>query len=174
MIRSFAVAVGCLGMLTACGGGETASTAQSGSASPSVSASPTGPVVMTVEQAGARYMTLICSSNEAMDRFYATDYQYAALGAPLSEEARKAARKYAKANAVAARKMADPEYIWPESVAPMVKKVAAGLYEDSASVSAMLEDNEVALIDSGSMKPATRVRLELGLPPRGKGCKKYM
>lgn len=165
-----AVVLGCV--LVACG---SATDSTSGQSPDQASASPAPTItVLDQEMAGERYMNVICPANEATDRWslLASDV---ALGSAWSPEYRKEMKQLAAAYSKAARQLVDPNYEWPDTAAPSIERVAEQFYGDSAAVTRATKEDVVTEVDfSTSTKSADRVRLRLGLPPAGTGCKKYV
>lgn len=159
-------------VLAACG-----STTDSSSGQPSEQASVSPYPTVTVldeKMAGDRYMTIICPANAALSEFNDL-FAEAAYGSTMTAELQVPAKGLAVANRKAARQLMDSDYEWPVSVAPSIERVAEELFGDSASLSAFAREDVVTPIDwHTSGKSADRIRLRLGLPPAGTGCKKYV
>jgi hypothetical protein len=169
-------AVACVALaLAGCAGGtatEQAQTpAQPGTAVP---VSPTGPVVMTTEQAADRYMMYICpyyaaggAINDALQGLH--------VGRSLSESQKAVVKKFIRKALTSARGLQDDGYVWPAGVAENVHRVAVGLYEAAASAGKMLDSGQTSRITGGDAGAASEIRLGLGLPPGwDEGCKKYL
>ena len=93
-MRIVVITAMCALALGACSSGteQEATTA----ALPSVSASPTGPVVLTTEQAGERYLKYICRSNEALDRLNKSGFEQIFIGETLSPDEVSALKNLAR------------------------------------------------------------------------------
>ena len=169
-MRIVVITAMCALALGACSSGteQEATTA----ALPSVSASPTGPVVLTTEQAGERYLKYICRSNEALDRLNKSGFEQIFIGETLSPDEVAALKNLARVDQKSARALQDPDYVWPDAVQKPVERVAVQLYEQSAEALDIAKSGEASVLNSGTGKSATLVRLKLDLPPRGKGCGK--
>jgi hypothetical protein len=119
----------------------------------------------------------VCAANSKQDAFDAVVKKHDMRTTKPSKQARKAARAAKAALLTEARMLADDGYVWPAVVAKDVKKVAAGVFEDAASYAKIAEGTpwvEVSWASKAASErfneAASRVRLELGLPPRGEGC----
>jgi hypothetical protein len=174
MIKGLLMGAGCVCLaLAGCSNGDNdgvVATSEAPSVSPS--ATPSGPVVLTTDQAADRYLLLICKSNGANEALVATGYYDSYLGQPLDEQQKNALKKMAKANAQVAQDLEDEGYVWPEQVKEQIDRVAVQLYELSATARSTAKSGEAQVLSNGPGKSATIVRLKLGLPPRGKGCGK--
>ena len=145
---------------------QTASASASASASATPTLSPT-PTVLTVEQAAELYEAIICKANKAAAPF-AEAYANGYVDQQLSEGARKSAAKAAKGRQRAARALVAEQ--WPPEVAEDVEKVAQGMYEHAAVMLIVAEKGYRWTGEedfSAGSKASSRVRLALGLPPRG-------
>lgn len=148
---------------------------------PTPTPTPTGPVELTIEEAGERYLTYVCVSNAANDKYFDTQDKYDAYASDSDSphpKTRKAAQRGAEAYSTTAQALADPEYVWPESVQKDVAAVANYVYEQSAWFSSIAEadtwSDVSTLRGSGKMaRAATSLRLTLGLPPREQCPKEY-
>ncbi len=145
-------------------------------AAPASSSGPTvvkSPAVMTKTEAAKRYMELTCPSNAAsapLTAALATYRNDSALGTPIPDDVRAAAKTYGEAAAAYAQGLKDPANVWPQDVAGMISEWAAQTYTQAAWADRMAAPNstwEMTPRTSGDM-PA-RIRLNLGLPPSG-GC----
>lgn len=174
--RPTVVAVACVALaLAGCADGtgteQTQTTAQP---STDISVSPTGPVVLTTEQAAVRYMVYICpyyaiggAINDALEGVH--------VGQPLDESQKAVVKEFVRQASKSARGLQDDGYVWPEGVAESVQRVAVGLHEASTSAGKMLDSGQASRITGGDAGAASEVRLALGLPPRwDEGCKKYL
>lgn len=171
MIKQIAVGSVCVVTLAACGGSDEQTAAQP-QASISSSPTPSGPIELTAEQAGERYLKYICQTNAAGDRLVEAGYYDGYFGQPLTEEQRTALKNAAKVNTRAAQALEDPGYVWPADVAKPIETVSVQLYEFAASSADTAKDGEITDLQGGPGKSASVIRLKLGLPPRGKGCGK--
>lgn len=164
------VALACV--LAACG-----STTDNSSGQPSIEASASPSPTVTVldeEAAGKRYLSIICPANASLDQFDILD-ENAYLGSTMTTEYRKGIKKLAAVFKRAARQLVDSDYEWPERVSPSIERVAEEYYGESASLTDAAKEDVVTSIDwHTSRKFSNRVRLRLGLPPAGAGCKKYV
>ena len=190
---TLAVGVATATLLAGCTGSGT--DAGSSSAPPPTSASPsatptprvtptptpTGPVELTIEEAGDRFLTYVCASNAANDKYNATVDKFDAFSGSSDTphpKTVKAAQRGAKAYEETAQTLADPDHVWPENVRKDITTVANGIYEQSAWFASIAEartwDDVNSLRGSGKrVRAATAVRLALGLPPRGECPKEY-
>lgn len=134
---------------------------------------------MTVEEAGDRYLTYVCVSNAANDKYNAVvdkfEASFTSSSAPHPKTV-KAAERGAKAYATTAQALADAGYVWPEAVRKDITTVANGIYEQAAWFTSIVEadtwDDVYQLRGTGKVtQAATAARLALGLPPR-EGCPK--
>lgn len=170
--RQAVLAVLLASTIAACGSTNESSSVQP-STSVTVAPSPTI-TVLDEKAAGERYMTIVCPANAVQDAFD-TAAQGVYLGSAMTTGYRKALRKLAAADKKAARQLIDSGYRWPATVAPTVQRVAEGYYGDSAELMDVAREDTVTQMDwQESRKPANRIRLRLGLPPAGSGCKKYV
>lgn len=165
------------GVVLVCALASCSPTTESNSDQPSgrASGSPTPTViVLTEDQAAERYMTAVCPSIQALVRFNRV-YEGGYVDDPMTDELRTEAKKLSAADRQAARQLVDSDYAWPESVARDVERVAERIYSDAAELSYFAKQDTAIQIDWGSStKAATRIRLRLGLPPGGTGCKKWV
>lgn len=155
----------------------SAATTPAASPSPTPSPTPTatGPVELTVDEAGVRYLETVCPSNEAEDVYreaYEENDAYASVDQAPSKPTRLAAKAAAAADAEAAQELIDPEIVWPQPVRSDIKDVATQLYEIStwyASIAKADAWSDVGRFPKVNNKDAaSSVRLLLDLPPRGK------
>lgn len=181
MIRKMAIAGLCTLLLAGCGGSavETSSSeapSVSASVSPTPSPTPTGPVVLAKAAAGKRYLAIVCPANDANLAFNAAVEKYEGeqlSSARLKAKTRAAARKAAAAQEEAARALTDDGYVWPKNVRKPLEGVALAMYDDAALLKVMAkkgsrwEDWTGASADHES---SSKVRLRLGLAPRGGDC----
>lgn len=153
-------------------------------ASPSPTATPTptptGPVELTIEEAGVRYLEAVCPSNEAEDAYreaYEENDAYVSVDQAPSKPTRMAAKAAAAAEIEAAQELTDPEIVWPQQVRSDIKDVATQLYEFSSWYTSIAKADawsDVGRFPKVSNKDAaSSVRLLLDLPPRGKCPKEY-
>lgn len=169
-MRTIVVAATCALALGACSSNSGQDAASPASPVPSVS--PTGPAVLTTEQAGQRYLKYICRSNEALERLNNSGFDQIYIGETLSPDEVAALKNLARVDQKSARALQDPDYVWPDAVQKPVERVAVQLYEQSAEALDIAKSGEASALDSGTGGSATLVRLKLDLPPRGKGCGK--
>jgi len=124
---------------------------------------PIDPAVATA--AGQYYLSVICRSNAAVNRFGNTvekaEKRGWSYGDKPTKAMRKAARKASRANARAARQIV--RYSWPESVAFDAQTVAESLYEDSGEYGGIASGDRTWFFSS--YNAASRLRLALGLGP---------
>lgn len=136
---------------------------------------------LTIEEAGDRFLTYVCASNAANDKYNAAYDKYDAYSTSSDSphpKTVKAAELGAEAYATTAQALADPGYVWPENVQKDITTVANGIYEQSAWFTSIAEaqtwDDINDLRGIGKrVRAATAVRLALGLPPRGECPKEY-
>lgn len=160
--------------LAACGS-STDNDNGSGQLSAQVSASPTPTLtVLDEELAGERYMTVVCKVNSEVERFddFSMDVPY---GAAMTDEYRHRMRELGATWKKAGLQLVDSDYEWPAAVAPSVERVAEKFYGYSAAIIDAAREDSVEPIDwDNNHKFTDRIRLRLGLPPAGTGCKKYV
>ena len=129
---------------------------------------PIDPAVATTT--GDYYLTVVCRSNDAGDRFDNTrekaEKRGWSYGDKPTKAMRKAARKASRAAARAARQIV--RYTWPESVASDAQSVAETLYENSAVYGGIAKGGGTWFFPS-SNSAASRLRLTLGLGPNNTG-----
>lgn len=184
-----AFASGCSGAVTESSSGATTSVASasaSSSAAPTPSSTPsptptptaTGPVELTVDEAGERYLEFVCVSNAAKDKFSQVQQRLdpnTYSDTSIAAKIKKVSQQTADIVAASAQGLSDPSFVWPQAVQEDMQKVGADLYEQSAWYASVADSETWADVDTyrGSAKSsraASAVRLALGLPPRGSGC----
>ena len=171
-IRASVAVAALIGALAACGSanGNTSaqpSTVASSSPSPTVT-------VLDEDAAGVRYMTIVCGVNAEADGFdeFSMDVPY---GAVMTAEYRQRMRKLGATWRRAGRQLVAPDHAWPASVAPSVERVAEQFYGYASAIADAAKEESVEPINwDDSRKATNRIRLRLGLPPAGTGCKKYL
>jgi hypothetical protein len=178
-------------LLTACTGGaadglsptSTSAAAPQSSAPPITSPSPTstptptptGPVELTIEEAGERFLKYICASNASLDAYSRARDKfdlYTSSDAKPHPKTKKAAQKAADAHTAAARGLSDSGYLWPEAVRNKIALLATDQFESAAVYLSIAEAETWSDADSfgrggKASRAASTVRLALGLPPRG-------
>lgn len=181
MIKKAAAAIATVLILAGCGENSTRSSEAASttpSATPTPTASHTGPVALTMETARARYLAGVCPANAAKDALIAAIDKYDSYDDDEgpSRQTRKALRAAAEAYAETAQLLVDDNYTWPKKAKSAVERIATYYYETSAEYSALSERgarwDDVESSDSSETfsKDVARVRLMLTLPPAGEGC----
>ena len=146
--------------------------------SPSASPTTTEPTELTIEEAGALYLSAVCPANDAGDKYskmYDRFELYASNSDTPNPKTQKAAQAAADAKVRQAQILSDPEAGWPSSLRKDLDAIATQNYEFAAWYSSIADAKTWSDVESvpGSgkgSKAASSVRLKLGLPPRGEGC----
>lgn len=140
-----------------------------------VTISPTPTVtVLDEEMAGERYMTIVCVVNRDMNNFdeFSAEVPY---GVVMTNDYRQRMRELGRTWKKAGLQLVDSDYEWPEDVAPSIERIAEQFYGYSAAIIDASREETVEPINwDDTRKYSDRVRLRLGLPPGGTGCKKYV
>lgn len=149
--------------------------APSPTATPTPRPTPTGPVELTIEEAGERYLTYICASNASIDVYSRARDKFDLYTSSDEEphpKTKRAAQKAADALTAAAQGLSDAGYLWPEAVRNKVALLATDAFESAAVYLSIAEaetwsDAESFGRGGKAERAASTVRLALGLPPRG-------
>lgn len=148
-------------------------------AAPSAEPAPTptidvGPVELNTEQAGERYLNLMCQRNDAVykvnDAFQAKADEYLNGGDPDPTEVKKAAAEAMRVSRVTVELIDDPYYVWPDGTGELLQTLKgsllgdAGYYSAVANATSFDAANNVSApsIDVGSAPQ--ELRYKLGLP----------
>lgn len=151
-------------ILAGCSSGSTESTEPSSAAT---SAAQT--TTLTKEEAGKRYLALVCPNNALLEEF-----KKGLTTLTLNADKKALATKLAASEAGLSRELTDPAYTWPSNVAEPIADFAAATYAQSAQFTAAAKSGKVtAFRESTGEEVAAagaKIRLQLGLPPQGSGC----
>jgi hypothetical protein len=139
-MHRFAFAAAGALLLVAVSGCSTAPEAPETTPESSASAAPKidpGPVTLTVEEAGNRYLDIVCGPNIAGEALYAAltagEPEFVAGGAPDPAAVKAAAAARAAASRLAVAQIDDTYFVWPEKVAPQLALVRAVFIGDVAT-----------------------------------------
>lgn len=165
-----------LTILTACSGQEGSSNGAGGTLQPAqpqatvtITSSGAPGTSMSSEEAGQRYLALVCPTNDLLDQLESS--RQASDTLQLSPEEVKLAGQVAQSMQQQANDLMDSEYLWPSNVQQDVSDRAAAVFELAAIYQEAADSGEISFAD-GSLNDrvnisASRIRLQLGLSPRG-------
>lgn len=152
----------------------TAAATPSDVATPTATSSPTGPVILTKAEAGARYFEAICPSNDtndAYDKAYDDNDSTKSPSDRPSQATKAAAEAAYRVTRTSAELLGDPGFQWPANVSEAVSTVVTELNDD-ASIYKSVVDAQAWSDAEGFTEPsqaASKVRFGLGLAAEG-GC----
>lgn len=157
----------------------------SGSPTPTLTPTETRPTELSLEEAGQRYLDVVCPGNAWRDKYRQVaqkfEPDFVSDGDPLSAKTKRAASKAATSLTQTAQLLVQADQVWPPSIRKEIELVAAGIYEDASWYQNVASANtwgDVPNFPKGAKadRAASTVRLTLGLPPRGdagvNGCPK--
>ena len=145
------------------------------------------PKKLTKEQAGERFLAIVCPSNrlnaqqqelmrkgreESSKRYYSGSAELAnarvRIGA-LSNNIISLESRIGDAQAKAGKELADPKYVWPEDVDENIADLSTVFYEWARASKTNSEAGR-PIQDHKSSDLPSEIRKKLGLPIRGQGC----
>lgn len=144
-------------------GGTVVSSPSSSSSASSVKPTPT-PTVMTNDEAGAKYLSIVCPGNKAG---IALDAAFKSGDIAQITAAAASARDIYQTSALA---LADTKILWPEGIAAELKKLsdaqfARVSFADQVSKATTLDEaTSVIYVSDDSGAVAQKIRAQLGLP----------
>ncbi|MFC7943330.1 hypothetical protein ACFUPZ_08715 [Microbacterium oxydans] len=180
LARLGAISVIALVILTGCAASPDAdSGATTPSSSPTPQPTPTidpGPVALSVEDAGIRYLGIVCQrngANEALNQAFAAGEETYLNGGDADPTAVKAAAAESlRVNSVQIALFDDGYYTWPGGVDVHIRAVrdasmkATSMYDSIANASSYAAAYNVAVVDDpAAAQAAQEIRYQLQLSP---------
>jgi hypothetical protein len=141
------------------------------------------PQHLTKEEAGKRYLTVVCPVNKIRDQlidvekkmniegdksYYINSPEWAQANArmgALNNNRISLGYRLADARESAARNLTDPKFTWPEEIRKDIELSSDGLFAEAGRTRESLKGNKVA--DGKNDGAADRIRRRLNLPVRG-------
>ncbi len=124
---------------------------------------------MSQEEAGQRYLALVCPTNSLIDQYDASGQSSESL--QVSPDKAELASRISQSMQQQAKDLMDPGYVWPSSVQQDVSDRAAAVFEMAAVYQDVADSGQEAFVDGALNErvniSASRIRLQLGLSPRG-------
>lgn len=149
---------------------------ESSAEGPAAPAIDPGPVELTVEEAGERYLNIVCPNNFGLDAieaaFKAGEEEYRNGGAPDPAAVIAAAATLAELNRAAVEHFDDEYFIWPSKVTAQIPHMRANYMGElttnqAVATSATYEDAYNVPLPAGTPEIDTagqEIRYQLGLP----------
>ena len=142
------------------------------------------PKHLSIEQAGKTYLDAVCPINKngkylkSLDAKHSKElkigyYSATALAyanhrvAQLELRMKLANESYAKSMISASKKLNNPKFVWPDSVAKEVKLYSTHLFTDGGL---LLQENYKESNKLNDKNLPSKLRQGLNLPPIGQGC----
>ena len=143
------------------------------------------PKKLSTEQAGKAFLGAVCPINKngnylvSLDKKYKKEsntYYYAGSDALTAANQRVAQlelrmklanESFAKSQISASKKLNNPKFIWPESVAKEIKLYSTHLFTEGGL---LLQENFKESNKLNDKNLPSKIRQELNLPTIGKGC----
>ncbi len=136
MVTLFAL-TGC----TAAGTSESGGPEQAESPSPSIAPIDPGPVELSVEEAGERYLNLVCPVNQGIEAlnaaFTAGEEEFLNGGAPDPAPAKAAAAGRIETTRIGLEHLDDEYFTWPDGVADQIAHIRSSYISELATLNAI-------------------------------------
>lgn len=172
------VSIASILLLTGCTQlGSASSEPAASEATPVPSPTPTidpGPVELTKEEAGVRYLSLVCQRNalsaQLNDAFVAQEETFFNGGDPDVTAVKAAAAEAMRVSRLSVELLDDPYYTWPEGLSTHLQAIRdaqvgeSGMFSDIANATRYEDAYYMTSPGPSSGSAAQEIRYQLGLP----------